>query len=268
MLQVVLLDVTEDARRQERSRAYAADVVRGQEDERRRIAQELHDGPLQSLVHICRMVDVVAAGGITALRIRESETTTGIPTLAQLRLAIEAVVTEIRQLLGGLRPTILDDLGLVAALERLCDEAERRAGVAASLRLDGELPPLSAASELTVYRIAQEALSNVDHHAGASSVDVRLVVAGQRLQVWITDDGEGFDADAGPEGAVDSDSFGLPGMAERAETVGGSVQVRSARGEGTTVVVSIPVEGGLALDGRGASKSPLAETNSSWVPRR
>ena len=97
----------------------------------------------------------------------------------------------------------------------------------------------------------------MDHHAGASSVDVRLVVAGQRLQVWITDDGEGFDADAGPEGAVDSDSFGLPGMAERAETVGGSVQVRSARGEGTTVVVSIPIEGGLALDGPRSFEEPV-----------
>jgi signal transduction histidine kinase len=241
MLQVVLQDVTEDARRRQRAQAYAADVVRGQEDERRRIAQELHDGPLQTLVHICRMIDGVAAGGLTALRPRERAVTDGIPTLAQLRAATESVVTEVRQISRGLRPTLLDDLGLMAALERLCDNVEHRAGVAASLRLEGTIPALTPAAELTVYRIAQEALSNVDQHAGASSVEVTLSVVGDRLQLRITDDGEGFDQRAGDAAAVEG-SLGLPGMLERAELVGGTVQVRSRPGEGTTVVVSIPVE--------------------------
>lgn len=238
MLQVVLQDVTVDARRRQRAQAYAADVLGAQEDERRRIAQELHDGPLQTLVHICRLIDAVAAGGV-ANRADGRDPGDRLPTLAQLRLATEAVMAEVRQISRGLRPPLLDDLGLLAALERLADDVERRAGVAASLRVTGDIPRLSPAVELTVYRIAQEALSNVDRHAGASSVDVMLSVAGGWLQLRVADDGEGFDPRA--EEGVGSPSLGLPGMAERAELVGGSLHVRSSAGYGTTVALAVPV---------------------------
>ena len=231
MVQVVLQDVTEDSRRRQLAQAYAADVLRGQEDERRRIAQELHDGPLQTLVHVCRLIDTLAVPGPASPGPLPA-------SLAQLRSATESAVAEVRQISRGLRPPLLDDLGLLAALQRLCDEAEHRAGVAVSLRVHGDVPRLSPAVELTVYRIAQEALSNVDRHAGASTVEVRLWAADGRLELRVIDDGQGFDA--GPDGAADRGTLGLAGMAERATLVGGWLQVRSRPGAGTTVAAAVP----------------------------
>lgn len=231
MLQVVLQDVTEDSRRRQLAQAYAADVLRGQEDERRRIAQELHDGPLQTLVHVCRLIDSLSA--------EPGPAGPSPATLAQLRATTESVVAEVRQISRGLRPPLLDDLGLLAALQRLCDDAERRAGVAVFLRVHGTVPRLSAPVELTVYRIAQEALSNVHRHAGASTVEVRLWTADGRLELRVVDDGEGFDL--GPGGVAAKGTLGLAGMSERATLVGGSLQVRSQRGVGTTVAASVPV---------------------------
>ncbi len=138
MVQVVLQDVTEDSRRRQLAQAYAADVLRGQEDERRRIAQELHDGPLQTLVHVCRLIDTLAVPGPASPGPLPA-------SLAQLRSATESAVAEVRQISRGLRPPLLDDLGLLAALQRLCDEAEHRAGVAVSLRVHGDVPRLSPA---------------------------------------------------------------------------------------------------------------------------
>jgi signal transduction histidine kinase len=231
MVQVVLQDVTEDSRRRQLAQAYAADVLRGQEDERRRIAQELHDGPLQTLVHICRLIDSLGAGGQAAAPAPAD--------LAQLRSTTESVVAEVRQISRGLRPPLLDDLGLLAALQRLCDDVERRAGVAVSLRVHGPVPRLAPPVELTVYRIAQEALSNVDRHAGASTVEVRLWTGDDRLELRVIDDGEGFDA--GPGGATSKGTLGLAGMSERAALVGGSLQVYSQPGGGTTVAAAVPV---------------------------
>jgi len=239
MMQVVLQDVTEDARRRQQAQAYAADVVRGQEDERRRIAQELHDGPLQTLVHVCRLVDAVSGSRPASTPGPASGEGGGPPALVQLRTAAESAVAEIRRISRGLRPPLLDDLGLVAALERLCDDVEQRAGVAASLRVEGVITPLAPAVELTVFRVAQEALSNVDRHAGAASVDVRVTTACGWLQLKVTDDGQGFELR--PAGtAPGGERLGLPGMAERAELVGGSLEVCSAPGEGTTVTLTVP----------------------------
>jgi signal transduction histidine kinase len=249
MLQVVLQDVTEDARRRQRAQAYAADVLRGQEDERRRIAQELHDGPLQALVHLCRLIDAAAAGGAAAAA--------GAGGVAEVRGAAESVVTEVRRIARGLRPPLLDDLGLVAALQRLADDVELRAGVAARLRVPGPLPPLLPAAELTVYRIVQEALSNVDRHAGATSVEVTLWAADGWLQLRVADDGAGFD----PATVGSGGTLGLAGMVERAGLVGGTLQVRSQPGEGTVAAAAFPLAGvtpGGAGEARPGAVSPEA----------
>ncbi|MDA8360053.1 MAG: sensor histidine kinase [Actinomycetota bacterium] len=238
MVQIVFQDVTVEARRRLEVQAYAADVVKGQEDERRRIAQELHDGPLQTLVHVCRLVDRVAGnegdqGSATSLR---------ASTVAQLRAAAESAMAEVRQISRGLRPSLLDDLGLVAALERLCDEVESRAGVAAVLRteLDGTAFELTPATELTVYRVAQEALSNVDRHAAASTVEMYLTISGASLELRIVDDGTGFDSTVG-DGAQGGWRLGLRGMAERAALSGGRLTVRSVPGRGTSVMLTVPL---------------------------
>jgi signal transduction histidine kinase len=236
--QVVLRDVTDDARKRLRMEAYAADVVRGQEDERRHIAQELHDGPLQSLVHLCRQLD-------------ELDDPESRVDAAELRRLTESVVAELRDISRGLRPPALDDLGLAAVLQNLCDDTERKAGVAASLEITGPTPALDPGVELAVYRIAQEALSNVTRHAHASTVEVTLDVDRERaaLRLVVCDDGEGFGPPANGHGRAPSDdaeppaaeTFGILGMTERAALVGGTIAVRSVRDGGTTVECRIPV---------------------------
>jgi len=238
MVQIVFQDVTVEARRRLEVQAFAADVVKGQEDERRRIAQELHDGPLQTLVHVCRLVDQVAE----TERDQVPETALGSFALGQLRAAAESAMAEVRQISRGLRPSLLDDLGLVTALERLCDEVESRAGVAAVLRtdLDESVLMLTPATELTVYRVAQEALSNVDRHAAASTVEMYLSISCDSLELRVVDDGTGFDASSG-DGDRDGWRLGLRGMAERAALSGGRLTVRSIPGCGTTVTLGVPL---------------------------
>ena len=267
MLQVVLQDVTEDSRRRQLAQAYAADVLRGQEDERRRIAQELHDGPLQTLVHLCRLIDAIADVGPPSSGDGAGDgagdgrpATGGRPPsapLAQLRSATESVVAEVRQISRGLRPPLLDDLGLLAALQRLCDDVERRAGVAASLRVQGSLPSLSPPVELTVYRIAQEALSNVDRHAGASTIDVWIGADNDYLQLRVIDDGDGFDASPGSV-ATGGRTLGLSGMSERAE-LGGRI-----------VAGAVPAGGrdhGVGRHPGGRLCRPPGPVGSAGIPR-
>ncbi|MHB8219356.1 MAG: sensor histidine kinase, partial [Acidimicrobiales bacterium] len=257
MIQIVFQDVTEESRRRLEVQAYAANVVRGQEDERRRIAQELHDGPLQTLVHVCRLIDEAAV----VVQSMDPNASPRRPTLAQVRAATESAMAEVRQISRGLRPSLLDDLGLVAALERLCDDVESRAGVAAVLRVEveGTVGPLEPATELTVYRVAQEALSNIDRHAAASTVEMRLSISGGSLGLEVTDDGIGFDVRPGGS-AHDGWRLGLRGMAERAELCGGRLEVRSIPAEGTTVALTVPLLPGHAV---GAEDQSCAVTATS-----
>lgn len=236
MRQIVLRNVTDEARRQRRTQAYAADVLAGQEDERRRIAQELHDGPVQNLVQLCRRIDDLvptAAGG-------------------QLREMAESVVAEVRRISQGLRPHVLDDLGLAAALGRLCDDFRRTTGVRAHLVI-GALDPLSRPLELTVFRIAQEALSNAARHADASIVTVELATSPGLLRMRVEDDGVGYDAAV----AGDGDTMGMHGMAERAALMGGTVTVTRSGGGGVSVLLSVPLDGGAPVPERGRPAKAL-----------
>jgi PAS domain S-box-containing protein len=242
LFQIVFRDVTDEDVRRRRAEAYAADTLAGQEDERRRVAQELHDGPLQNLVHLGREIDE------TARQYRSVPTASSSAPLEdkldELRSVVAGVGDEVRRISQGLRPPLLDDLGLVAALQRLCDETERRAAVATKLDVRGgadRLPPLV---ELVLYRITQEALSNVDRHAGAATVVVSLERRNQTTVLKVADDGSGFDAGGPGEGV----GLGLTGMAERARLSGGRLLVQSTPGGGTVVRATIP-DGGREREG-------------------
>jgi signal transduction histidine kinase len=229
-MQVVFEDVTAETRRHDRMEAYAAQVVVGQEEERRRIAQELHDGPVQTLVHLCRQIDHVDAG---ALGERNA------PKVAELRTIVEETVAELRSIAKGLRPPILDDLGLVASINQILGEAAARGEFEASFGVTGAARRLPAPVELTVFRIAQEALSNVERHAAAHRVAVGLDFESGGLRMLVKDDGVGFDVDPheDPNGTT---SLGLPGMTERAHLIGSRLLIHSSPGSGTTVDLAVP----------------------------
>lgn len=229
LVQIVLVDVTDEERRAAEQRAYARHLVTVQEDERRRLAQDLHDDPVQTLTYLVRMLEILSddprlPADLAPLVRRDGELAAG-------------VVDVLRNVIHGLRPPVLDDFGAVAALRQLVAECRGRHGLSVRLRVTGDQVRLSAQNELTVYRVAQEALSNVVRHAKATHARVDLHF-GQQVVLTVTDDGCGIPASsitqAGPGGHL-----GLIGMRERVDLVGGSLEVRAHTPRGTLVRATV-----------------------------
>lgn len=209
-------------------------VISAQEEERRRISRELHDETGQSLTSL--------ALGLQALEEVENSEEVKLRAV-ELRSLVAKTLEEVHLLARGLRPSILDDLGLVAALERYV----KGYGAATALHvdfyaqgLDGKrLPPHL---ETALYRVAQEALTNVAKHAYARNVSVLLERRGQAVVAVIEDDGQGFDVDTIRHFQEDGMGLGLIGIEERVSLLGGTVTVESKPAMGTTVVVEVPLD--------------------------
>jgi signal transduction histidine kinase len=208
------------------ARAYAASVLRAHEEERSRIAQELHDEPLQRVVLLCHQLDgALADGG-------------GRAHLDAARRTAEAVADELRRLARGLRPPILDELGLAAAVRMAArDLRERVPDLEVEVSVRGPERRLDPLVELNLFRIAQEALRNVERHAGARAVDVVLAYREDGVRLSVGDDGRGLASGDGarPAGA----RLGLAGMRERARQLGGRLEVDSAPAAGTRIGISV-----------------------------
>jgi signal transduction histidine kinase len=230
-MQIVFEDVTAETRRRDLMKAYAARVVAGQEEERRHIAQELHDGPVQTLIHLCRQIDSMESG--------TGQARDGALKATDLRTIVEDTVAELRSIAKGLRPSVLDDLGLVASISQILADAGERHQFEISFGVTGSERRLAPTVELTLFRIAQEAISNIERHAAAHRVAVGLNFEPHGLRLLVKDDGIGFDSgDDSPHPKYES--FGLSGMTERANLIGSRLLIHSAVGSGTTVDVWVP----------------------------
>ncbi len=216
------------ARLEDERRESARRAVRAQEIERMRVARELHDGLGQSMSGILLLVDELA---------RESADGTR-ETLEMVREATRTGLEEVRRIARDLRPEALEDLGLLRALEALATLHRTHTRSRVLLHVPERLPKLSLEQELVVYRITQEALTNVGRHAEASKVVMSVEVREDngRLRVEVRDNGRGF-AQADADG-------GVMGMRERALLVRGQLEVRSELGHGTTVCLELPLDVG------------------------
>lgn len=230
---VIARDVTEEVRVQSIKTHLLRQLVTAQEDERGRLARELHDGIGQWLSSL------VVGLTLAADRPTVPDHKERLSHLA--RVAAEAA-DEVRRLAHGLRPSVLDDLGLVAALGRLADDFTRLHGVRAALVVVNPPPARpSAEVETTAFRIAQEALTNVARHAAAKTVDVVIDCGADALKLSVVDDGIGLDV-----GGLDGDStsgIGLRDMRERVAHLDGRIRIHSEPGRGTTVDVTLPLTG-------------------------
>ena len=215
-------------------RDYLGAVTRGQEAERARLARELHDGPVQDLIALGQRAEMVQR-----LVVR-GETEHAQTLLQELRDAEIHTVEELRRLTAALRPTYLEDLGFLPALETLVRQADERSASHVRLERGGSVPRLDPEVELTAYRIAQEALNNALHHSRATVITVRVMSDEQGLSLSIIDDGEGFTLPLRPDVLTKAGHFGLVGMQERASRLGGTLQVHTAQGKGTQVVARLP----------------------------
>jgi PAS domain S-box-containing protein len=233
-IQVLLRDVTQERHRQAGLRAYAAYVLRAQEEERQRIARELHDETIQTLALLCRQLGGVesTSGSLPSSTIEE---------LREARKIAEEVVTGLRDFARALRPPTLDDLGIVTSIRRLLMDSTERTGIKGQLKLVGEERRLPRDTELGMFRIAQEALWNVERHSRATEVIVTMTFAEYEVRLDVQDNGVGFNVPPMPEGFSASGQLGLLGMQERAELLGGKLEVQSSPQKGATVIVSIPI---------------------------
>jgi PAS domain S-box-containing protein len=206
-------------------------LVFAQEDERRRIAREMHDQFGEQLTALSR-----AIGGLKASCVSDAGLAAQVEALERIAQRIDR---DVDQLVWELRPTALDDLGLRAALANYVQDWSKRVNIQVDLHTTGLLDTrLSSEAETTLYRIAQEALTNVAKHAKATSVDVILERQGEAVLLIIEDNGVGFEAD---DTAKSEHGFGLLGMQERASLVGASLQIESAAGQGTTILLRMSV---------------------------
>ncbi|MBI5651113.1 MAG: HAMP domain-containing protein [Chloroflexi bacterium] len=207
---------------------YITAMTRGQEDERIRLARELHDDTIQSLIALQQRVEMVEKA-LSQDPARANE------KIRELRELVASSLTSVRRFVRDLRPTYLEELGLIPALEMLSREAR------ASFQIVGEETRLDAERELALYRIAQEALRNVAKHARAQTITLTVTFDTREVAITIEDDGVGFAAPDAPTAYARAGHFGLMGMQERAQLFGGKVYVKSERGKGTKVVAFVPV---------------------------
>jgi signal transduction histidine kinase len=211
-------------------------VVGAQEAERQRIARELHDATGQSLTAI-------------SLGLRGVETMLGqadpaklSDQIAELRTYSTNALGELRSIIADLRPSILDDMGLAAALKWYVQGFERRRGIATTLEVTGTTVRLPAEIETVLFRVTQEALTNVAKHAEASSVTVRLDYTPTQVTLTIADDGSGFDIHKILRNGEQPPGWGLLDIQERAALVGGTYRIDSQPGQGTSVQIALPLK--------------------------
>lgn len=207
-------------------------LLQVQEDERRRLARELHDELGQSLTAVKL--------GLWTLP-RDVGETTGAPQVEETIGLVDKILQQVRDLSLDLRPSLLDDLGLIPALRWYLERQAERAGLVVAVvdKLGEER--LAPGIETACFRLAQEAVTNVVRHARATSVTVEVTLRGGEVELVVGDDGQGFDVAAARERARRGESLGLLGMEERVHLAGGAFTVESSPGRGTVVGARFPL---------------------------
>ncbi|MEA2366064.1 MAG: two-component system, NarL family, sensor histidine kinase UhpB [Thermoleophilaceae bacterium] len=222
-----LLERIEEERRRSGTLA-----MRAQEEERRRLARDLHDEVNQALTAILLRLEALA----------QDSPATHVEEVNELKRLVNQAMEELLNLARQLRPSALDDHGLMPAVETQLKRFSARTGVEVTLNSDGDASLLPQDVQTAVYRVIQEALTNVGRHAAATAVAVDIALDEERLELRIRDDGAGFDPASMTRAARDEGpgaGLGLSGMSERARLAGGELDVRSAPGGGTTVTLRI-----------------------------
>ncbi|MEE8347202.1 MAG: GAF domain-containing protein, partial [Dehalococcoidia bacterium] len=210
-------------------------VISAQEEERKRIARELHDESAQLLATL--LVEIGAAEELLPVKAKRARA-----ILGRAKTDATRALTEMRKMILDLRPSALDDLGLVPAVQWYAQTRLEQVGEGVRVSVNGSQRRLPAAVETALFRIAQEAINNVAKHAAASNVSIRLEFSKGSVSIVVRDDGQGFDIKAVAESKDKTQGLGLLGMRERAALLGGRATIESRPGGGTRVAVEIPLE--------------------------
>ncbi|MGP8080442.1 MAG: PAS domain S-box protein [Dehalococcoidales bacterium] len=229
----VARDVTEERRMQDNLRQYVQQVTRIQEEERNRIARDLHDETAQALYALTRQLD----NFIRSSPNLPAETSSFLKGLVE---QTKTISQEVRRFSQDLRPPLLDDLGLLSTIRWLTGDMEHRTHITVKLTVSGTERRLAAHVELAIFRIIQEALRNVEKHASATQVEVSIEYEEKKINISVVDNGKGFKL-AGEVGDLPREGrLGLMGMKERVNLLGGEITITSEANQGTHVLIQLP----------------------------
>lgn len=215
-------------------RYYAQQVTRAQEDERARIARELHDDTIQSLVVLSRQIEALA-------RSNSERSPAETRQLRELQGLTDDIIHGVRRFSRDLRPTTLDDLGLLPTLEGLAASFTEKDNIPTRLYVTGAKRRLAPETELVLFRIAQAALNNVKKHAEATQATITVKFAEDLVEMAVQDNGKGFTLRASIEELAVAGHLGLIGMRERARLLGGNLSIQTQPGRGTKVTITVPM---------------------------
>jgi two-component system, NarL family, sensor histidine kinase DegS len=234
MFQNIARDVTREKRLYENQQYYLKEITRAQEEERKRIARELHDSTAQNLIALMHQVENLLDEKAT-LPISQAK------SLWSFYEHIRDVLQEVRRFSRDLRPSILDDLGLIPAIEWLSGETKSNYGIEAGLQINGNERRLTPEAELLLFRIVQESVNNVIKHAKATKVDIEVIFAEKQITLVVTDNGVGFSPPVHMGGLIHTGKLGIAGIEERIQLLGGTLKISSEPDRGTSILVSAPV---------------------------
>lgn len=229
-----LENITERKKAEENLRYYLQEITKAQEEERKRIARELHDSSAQNLIALLHQLDNLLTDR-TKLPVSEAKALWGF--YEQIRDTLQ----EVRRFSRDLRPSILDDLGLLPALEWVTDDLKSTYWIEVDLKVLGNERRLFPETELLLFRIVQEALRNIAKHAEATRAEVEVTFDEDKIAVTISDNGKGFEPPESLGALTPTGKLGLAGMQERVQLLGGRLKLESKPGEGTKIFVEAPV---------------------------
>lgn len=215
-------------------RLLAPRIIQAQEEERKRVAREIHDGPAQSMANVVLRTEVCE-------KLMDYDQPGARKELQELREAVKASLQDVRRIIFDLRPMALDDLGLIPALTRYLENLRERHQVPVEIKCFGQQKRLKPMIEVAIFRVVQEAVMNAIKHANASYIEVKIETDSNNIIVVVKDDGIGFES----EGCIQSPklgSYGLLGMQERLDILGGQLSVKSKPGKGTEILAIVPLD--------------------------
>ncbi|ADD02766.1 DegS sensor signal transduction histidine kinase [Thermoanaerobacter mathranii subsp. mathranii str. A3] len=211
-------------------RALSVKIIEAQEEERKRIAREIHDGPAQAMANVLlksELCEKLITKDIEQAKVE----------LKNLKNIVQQSLKEVRKIIYDLRPSALDDLGLIPALSRYIKNFSEETGIFVDFSVLSDYKRLSPEIEITCFRVVQEALTNIKKHSKAKNASVKFEFGMRFISIIIKDDGIGFDKENIGQG------YGLMGMRERVEILNGKFEISSFKNKGTQIYISIPVRG-------------------------
>jgi two-component system, NarL family, sensor histidine kinase DegS len=222
-------ELVQDAKQKQE---FGLQIIEAQEEERKRVSREIHDGPAQLMANVLIRSELLEKIYV------EKGTDAARAEIKDLRVMVRDSLKEVRRIIYDLRPMALDDLGLVPTLDKYLRNVKERSGKTVELHALGQSRRFPTKMEIAIFRLIQESVSNAVKHSDANLIEVKLEFTQKFISLYIRDDGKGFDTSK----PAKSNSFGMMGMRERVELLEGTLKVKSRLNYGTSVYIQIPIQ--------------------------